>query len=79
LIVFYGRASTQAWQWKFAGLLIELVSAVLIFGLLLDFSLKCLMELPTGPGPASVISRLSTCAEASNRRRVLRAGRRRRG
>jgi hypothetical protein len=48
--VLYKRVDTEAdgWVWKFLGLGVELLSAVMILNMLLNFSLSCLMELPTG-------------------------------
>ncbi|KAH8092741.1 hypothetical protein JL720_4902 [Aureococcus anophagefferens] len=48
--VLYKRVDTEAdsWVWKFVGIGVELYSTLQILGMLLNFSLNCLMELPTG-------------------------------
>ncbi len=38
----------DSWVWKFVGIGVELYSTLQILGMLLNFSLNCLMELPTG-------------------------------
>ncbi|KAH8091854.1 hypothetical protein JL720_5425 [Aureococcus anophagefferens] len=49
-IVFVKFVDTEAdsWVWKFVGIGVELYSTLQILGMLLNFSLNCLMELPTG-------------------------------